>query len=268
MGKCLFYSFEKFLIMFKKLKNDFNYQIKFLQLINLILSVFGIIYLTINFNFLYFITAIITFLIFGVIGANAGYHRYFSHRTYKTNRFFEIWLALIGTLATLGSIISWVAVHRYHHLHADTDKDPHSPKHIGKFKAYTYDWKRTEISKKFIRDVVQDKFIVFLHKNYFKVIFLYILILITIDPFLIFFAYCIPATGCLNGVAAVTVIGHIHGYTTHVTHDSAKNSWIANILSLGEGWHNNHHANPYNWKQGNKWWELDPPAWFISIIKK
>jgi stearoyl-CoA desaturase (delta-9 desaturase) len=77
-----------------------------------------------------------------------------------------------------------------------------------------------------------------------------------------------PATGCLNGVAAVTVIGHIHGYTNHQVNDSAKNSWIANIMSLGEGWHNNHHARPYQWKQGEKWWEIDPPSWFIKMVKK
>jgi stearoyl-CoA desaturase (delta-9 desaturase) len=254
--------------MLNKLKNDFNFQIKFLQLINLILLFVGIGYLILYFNTFYFTISIITFLIFGIIGANAGYHRYFSHRTYKTNRFFEIILAIIGTLATLGSIISWVAVHRYHHLHADTEKDPHSPKYIGAWRAYIYDWNRVSISKKFIRDVVEDKFIVFLHKNYFKVIFLYVSILFLIDPFLIIFAYAIPATGCLNGVAAVTVIGHIHGYTNHEVNDSAKNSWIANIFSLGEGWHNNHHAHPFQWKQGEKWWEIDPPSWVIKLIKR
>lgn len=246
---------------------SFNSQIKLLQLINLVASIIGIILLFINFNFFYLLAAILTFLLFGIVGANAGYHRYFSHRSYQTTRPVEIVMAIIGTLATLGSVISWVAVHRYHHITADTEKDPHSPRHIGWFRAYFYDWQRVDISKKFIRDVIKDPVIVFLHKHYFKVIFFYALLLALVDPLLVIFAYCIPATGCLNGVSAVTVIGHIHGYENHITNDTAKNSWIANIFSLGEGWHNNHHHRPFNWQQGERWWELDPPSWFIRAVK-
>lgn len=249
-------------------KKDFNTQIKSLQFVNLVLTVLGVLYLALNFSTFYFLTGILSFLLFGVIGANAGYHRYFSHRTYETYRPVQYLLAVVGTLATLGSIISWVGLHRYHHLHADTEKDPHSPRHIGWWRAYTYDWNRTEFNRKFIRDVLQDPLIVFLHKHYFKVIVVYIVLLGCIDPLLVIFAYCLPATGCLNGVAAVTVIGHIHGYTNHKVNDSSKNSWIANIMSLGEGWHNNHHAHPYNWKQGENWWEIDLPAQFIKLVKK
>jgi stearoyl-CoA desaturase (delta-9 desaturase) len=252
----------------KSLKNDFNSQIKSLQFINLILSLVGITYLIVNPDLVYFLTAIFTFLLFGIVGANAGYHRFFSHRTYETYRPVEIFMAIIGTFATLGSIISWVAVHRYHHVHADSDKDPHSPRHIGWWRAYTYDWKRAEISKKFIKDVVRDPVVVFLHKNYFTVIFSYVILLLLINPWLVVFAYCIPATGCLNGVAAVTVIAHIKGYETYKTNDTAKNCWIANIMSLGEGWHNNHHAHPNQWQQGEQWWEIDPPSWFIRMVKK
>lgn len=247
---------------------NFNTKIKILQLINLGLTLLGIVYLLFNFNQTYLIVSIFGFLIFGIIGANAGYHRYFSHRSYTTSKLVESIMAIVGTFATLGSVISWVAVHRYHHLHADTEKDPHSPKYIGWWEAYTYNWKKTEISKKFIKDVTQNPLIVFLHKNYFKVIFLYVILLAIIDPLLIIFAYSIPATGCLNGVSAVTVIGHKHGYISHQTNDTAKNSWIANLFSLGEGWHNNHHAHPYKWQQGEKWWEIDPPAMFIKLIKK
>jgi len=250
------------------MRRNFNHQIKLLQLLNATLSCVGIVYLVLHPGMYYASIAIFSFLLFGIIGANAGFHRYFSHRSYKTNRPMEIILAVVGTLATLGSIISWVAVHRYHHQHADTEMDPHSPRHIGWFKAYTYNWKRVDISRKYIADVIKDPVIVFLHKHYFKVIFLYVIILSIIDPLLIIFAYAIPATGCLNGVASVTVIGHIHGYETHQTKDTAKNSWIANILSLGEGWHNNHHAHPGSWKQGEKWWEIDPPGLFIRMIKK
>jgi fatty-acid desaturase len=252
----------------QRFRSDFNTQIKVVQLINIMVSVFGLGYLILVGNLTYGLIALLTFLIFGIIGANVGLHRYFSHRSFKTGRPVEIILAVIGTLTTLGSIISWVAVHRYHHQHADSIEDPHSPRHIGWWRAYTYQWNRTNISRKYIRDVASDSVIIFLHRHFFKVILVYVALLAIIDPWLIIFAYCIPATGCLNGVAAVTVIGHIHGYRTHETNDTARNSWIATIFSLGEGWHNNHHAHGYKWKHGERWWELDPPSWIIRMIKQ
>lgn len=242
--------------------------IKKVQLVNLILAAAGVVYLFLNWNTAYFLTSLLVFLLFGIVGVNAGYHRYFSHKSYDTYRPIAIIMAVIGTLATLGSLISWVAIHRYHHLHADKEEDPHSPKHIGAFRAYIYDWKRTNISKKFMRDLIGDPVVMFLHRHYFKVIFAYIILLVLIDPMLVIFAYAIPATGCLNGVSAVTVISHIHGYKNHPYNDDAKNSWISSVLSLGEGWHNNHHVAPYKHKQGEKWWEFDPPYWFIYLIKK
>ncbi len=252
----------------QSLRSDFNTQIKLFQLFNLMVSIFGLIYMFLTQSWNYGLIALVTFLIFGIVGANVGLHRYFSHRSFKVSRPVEITLAVIGTLTTLGSIISWVAIHRYHHQHADTVEDPHSPRHIGWWKAYTYQWNRANISRKYIRDVASDPVITFLHRHFFKVVISYIIILAIINPWLVVFAYCIPATGCLNGVAAVTVIGHIHGYRTYETSDTARNSWIATIFSLGEGWHNNHHAHGYKWKQGEKWWEIDPPSWVIRMIKQ
>lgn len=241
--------------------------IKAIQLLNVLLTLIGIWYLCVNFTWFYFLVTTVVFLIFGIVGVNAGYHRYFSHKSYRTYKPMAWCMAIIGTLATLGSLISWVAIHRYHHLHADKEEDPHSPKYIGWFKAYTYDWKRTNISKKFIRDILQDPLVMFLHRHYWKVIVCYVALLAIIDPLLVIYAYAIPATGCLNGVSAVTVISHIHGYKNHEHYDDAKNSWIASLLSLGEGWHNNHHVAPYKWKQGEKFWEIDPASWFIKLIK-
>ena len=251
----------------QRLRSDFNTQIKTLQLINILLTAIGLGYLVTDFSWLYFATGLVSFLVFGIVGANVGLHRYFSHRTFKTSRFFEYVLAITGTLTSLGSIISWVAIHRYHHLHADTELDPHSPRHIGWWRAYSYDWNRAQISKKFIRDLIGDPLITFCHKHYFKILFVYASMLALIDPWLIVFAYAVPATGCLNGVSAVTVVGHIHGYVTHPVNDTSRNSWIACIFSLGEGWHNNHHAHPYQWQQGEQWWEIDPPSWIIRLIR-
>lgn len=252
---------------FYRLRTDFNTQIKSLQLINILLAMVGVIYQITDFNWYYFAVATISFVWFGIVGVNAGLHRYFSHHSFQINRFWQLIMAVTGTIATLGSIISWAAIHRYHHLHADTAEDPHSPKHIGAWRAYTYDWKRASIPKKFVRDLINDPMIIFLHRNYFKVVFAYIFLIAVIDPWLVIFAYAIPATLCLNSVSSITVIGHVHGYVNHEVNDTSKNSWIACIFTLGE-WHNNHHAHPNRWCQGERWWEIDPPSWFIRLIKK
>ena len=254
--------------MINKRMRNINVSIKQVQLFNVILSIVGIAYLCYSFNYVYALTSLFIFLLFGIVGVNSGYHRYFSHRSYQTYRPVVILMAVIGTLASLGSLLSWVAVHRFHHLHADKEEDPHSPKQIGWWNAYTYNWKRTTISRKFMKDLIGDSVIMFLHRHYYKVILSYVILLMLIDPWLAIYAYAIPAVGCLNGVSAVTVISHIHGYKNHTYNDDAKNSWIATLFSLGEGWHNNHHVAPAKWQQGEKWWELDPPSWFIRLVKK
>ena len=87
-----------------------------------------------------------------------------------------------------------------------------------------------------------------------------------INPWLVVWCYCLPACGSYLAISAVTVIGHMHGYKTFDVNDNARNSWITSLLSLGEGWHNNHHARSFDHRNGYKWWELDPAAWVIEHI--
>jgi fatty-acid desaturase len=87
-------------------------------------------------------------------------------------------------------------------------------------------------------------------------------------PLAVIFGYCIPASLCLHSSSAIIVIAHRHGYKTHKCRDESRNSWIANIITLGEGWHNNHHARPYAWSNWERWWEWDIPAIIIWMVKK
>ena len=89
-----------------------------------------------------------------------------------------------------------------------------------------------------------------------------------INPWLIIWCYAVPACGGYMMISSATVIAHMHGYIVIPTKDSAKNSWIASLLSLGEGWHNYHHARAGDYRHGHKWWELDPAAWIIEHIVK
>ena len=247
--------------------SDFNFKIRALQFVNHLLVVAGFIslfYGIIGINYLYI--GAVAYVWFVMIGTCVGLHRYFGHRSFKTTRYWEYILGISGTLSTVGTIIGWSGLHRYHHAHTDTLEDPHNPHEIGYFNAWFYNWKPSKFTRNFIRIELKDPLTVFLHKHYFKVIFAYIILLALINPWLVIWCYCLPACGSYLAISAVTVIGHVHGYTNHKIADTSKNSWITSVLSLGEGWHNNHHAVPGNYRQGEKWWELDPSAWIIKNI--
>jgi stearoyl-CoA desaturase (delta-9 desaturase) len=248
--------------------SNFNIKIRSLQFANHLAALAGIICLCLGYISIDYLWIGIAFYIwFVLIGSAVGLHRYFSHRSFVTNKFWHYALGITGTLCTVGSIIGWAGLHRYHHVTSDTEMDPHDPRRIGLWNAWTYRWNPSRFTKKYIRMELQDPMIVFLHKNYFKVIIAYVVLLAVINPWLVVWCYCIPACGSYLGISAVTVIGHLHGYKTHqIKDDQARNSWIASILSLGEGWHNNHHAHPYDRRQGHLPWELDPAAWIIENI--
>jgi stearoyl-CoA desaturase (delta-9 desaturase) len=107
----------------------------------------------------------------------------------------------------------------------------------------------------------------FIHRNYFLLVVLYATVLLLIDWKLLVFVMAIPAVGCFHGASVIAVIPHLNtwgSYRNHNSGDSSKNSAIAWIFSLGEGWHNNHHNNPRNYRSGEKWWELDHSAFIIK----
>lgn len=245
----------------------FNKLIRALQLINFFVSVLGLTLIAFGIvSTSYAGAAIFSSLVFGILGANIGLHRLVAHRSFKTNFYFEAVLSFIGTLTTMGSTISWSGIHRYHHKHSDTKTDPHSPVEIGAFPAWVGLWKPVLISPRIVSDLIHSPLHRFLHKNYFKVIFTYVFVLAIFDPILVIFAYCFPASFCLQGSSFVTVFCHRWGRRAHETSDNSRNNWIASIMSLGEGWHNSHHANPSRYYHGEKWWEFDLSALIIKYI--
>jgi len=212
------------------------------------------------------------FLYTGIVGVNVGLHRYFSHQSFKTTEFKEKILLFSSILTSLGSPAMWCSVHRLHHTTSDQDKDPHNPKN-GILKTWFAVWPKLHIPKRFLTPFLATKELRFVHYNYFLISFSIIIILAMIDIKLAGFLYCLPAIGCFHGAAAIGVLPHLQGrwqlgYRTYETRDLSHNNWLASILALGEGWHNNHHANPGRWWQGEKWWEFDPPALMIKYFFK
>ena len=200
----------------------------------------------------------------------AGYHRYFSHRSYSTGRLFQFILAALAQSSAQKSVLWWAAKHRHHHLHSDTHRDVHSPRHkgfvyshLGWIFARRHD--ATDLVK--VADFASFPELRWLHK--FEVL-----------PAIALAAFCFlvggwsglvvgflwstvllyHATFCINSLA------HVHGRKRYVTGDDSRNNWLLALITMGEGWHNNHHAYQSSVRQGFRWWEIDVTFYILKTL--
>jgi fatty-acid desaturase len=211
---------------------------------------------------------------FASIGNSVGQHRYFAHKTFKTSKLWERLLILSATLASVSSVFGYIVTHREHHKHTDDALDPHSPHHMSTWRSWTLDLTDTgRWDLRNAKDWIKNKDVMDAHKYFFAYILLYIALLVIIDPMLVIYAYLVPASLCVWATGAFNTWGHGHGlrrlgYRTWDTQDKSVNHHLVNLITFGEGWHNNHHRNPGAWHQGEKWWEWDLNAWIIRLIKQ
>ncbi|MCC7274899.1 MAG: fatty acid desaturase [Alphaproteobacteria bacterium] len=197
----------------------------------------------------------------------AGYHRYFSHRAYATGRVFRFVLAFLAQSSTQKSVLWWAAKHRHHHLHSDTAEDVHSPRrkgfvyaHVGWIFARKHD--ATDLAR--VADLARHRELLWLHR-FEQVPGLALAVLCYLVagwPGLVvgFFWSTVllyHATFCINSLA------HVHGSRRYVTGDDSRNNWLLALLTLGEGWHNTHHAYQSCVRQGFRWWEVDPTYYVL-----
>jgi stearoyl-CoA desaturase (delta-9 desaturase) len=174
-------------------------------------------------------------------------------------------LSVAAYLSLTGSPIGWVSVHRRHHQYSDTVNDPHSPQQLGwrtLFTRYTFEFNKWEI-----RDLITNRYHLFLHNYYFGLIALWALTLYLISPTLMLFGFIIPGAFAIWASTTSNMFTHMWGYTNYKTKDTSKNLWWMALLTFGEGWHNNHHRTPTRWSFKVKWWEVDTSGAIIKLIK-
>jgi stearoyl-CoA desaturase (delta-9 desaturase) len=243
-------------------------KIRYLQLANHVLALAGIIFVACtNMWYLLGISLAIGF-IFCVIGINIAFHRYLTHQSFETHPLIEKVLLVVGCLCLIGSPLGWAVSHINHHAYADNDGDPYSPHRIKFWDFLMTRFEPVKHQRLGVKRLLQNKTVVLLHDNYFTVIIVYCALLACIDPLLIIFAWVIPSLIALYLLLANNIVCHMYGYRNFETNDKSVNSIIMSILTFGEGWHNNHHADASKWQQSVKWWELDPTSWIIRVIKK
>ena len=200
----------------------------------------------------------------------AGYHRYFSHRAYSTSRTFQFILAFLAQSSAQKSVLWWAAKHRHHHLHSDTEQDVHSPRHKG-FVYSHLGWifyrqhDATDLTK--VADFASYPELMWLHRLEVlpAIVVAGLCFLIAGWPGLVvgFFWSTVllyHATFCINSLA------HVHGRKRYVTGDDSRNNWLLALFTMGEGWHNNHHAYQSSARQGFRWWEIDVTYYVLVAL--
>ena len=205
-----------------------------------------------------------------IFAIGAGYHRYFSHRTYSTSRAFQFLLALLAQSSAQKSVLWWTAKHRHHHLHSDTAQDIHSPRHRGFWYSHL-GWifaRRhgdTDLTK--VADLACYPELMWLHRFELApavalAAFCYLVAGWSglVVGFFCSTALVYHATFCINSLA------HVRGRKRYVTGDDSRNNWLLAIFTMGEGWHNNHHAYQSSVRQGFRWWEIDPTYYLLRML--
>lgn len=223
------------------------------------------------------VTAVMWVLISG-LGVAVGYHRVFSHKTHTLPVWKENILLFFAALAGQGSSIFWVAVHRgYHHPHADTETDVHSP--VTKslwvsFFGWTINERAKNISMKYSIDLIRKPNHVWFNDHVFKILWLVPIVVALFDWKLSLVGFCLATGLGLLQDNLVNIFGHkkgFIGYRNFDTNDQSQNNFWLGYFGWGQGWHNNHHARPARYDFGSstsgKWWEFDPCRlwlWFLG----
>ena len=217
------------------------------------------------------LVSILMYVFIGCFGISIGYHRLLTHRSFKTNKFWEYFCSIWGALAFTGSAIGWVGMHRDHHKYSDKPGDPHSPHEFGpKMLLATYAY---EVNRWKIRYLIFDTFHVFMHKWYYGLLILWLAVWYAIGGLeLMMHVALIPGVISVWVSTTSNYMNHKWGYINFQTTDKSRNNWLNALFTFGEGWHNNHHARPGNYDFGSgtsgKWWEFDIGARVIELIKK
>jgi fatty-acid desaturase len=234
--------------------------------------------------------AIIGVFVFGSGGINLCYHRLLSHRSFSCPLWLEHTLAMLAVCCVQDTPARWVATHRMHHHRADDQADPHSPlvnlfwSYIGWLFLENTDLCRGVAYDRYARDIVRDKFYRWIERA---------VVWITLGQSLVYFAFGFLVELLLGGTlseaaqfgASVWLWGvvirtilvwhitwcgnsfpHLFGYRNYETDDNSRNNMLVAIITNGEGWHNNHHADPSSASNQHRWWEFDLTYLFLRLL--
>jgi stearoyl-CoA desaturase (delta-9 desaturase) len=208
--------------------------------------------------------------VFRIFAIGAGYHRYFAHRAFRTSRIFQYALAFFAQTSAQRGVLWWAAHHRRHHKYSDTELDVHSPVLRSFFYAHV-GWIFVPRNGPTNHDAIRD----FSRYPELRWLDRYELVpattlavatwLIAGWPGLIV-GFCWSTVCLWHATFSINSLAHVFGRRRYVTGDQSRNNWFLAILTMGEGWHNNHHAYQASARQGFRWWEYDPTFYILKAL--
>lgn len=199
----------------------------------------------------------------------AGYHRYFSHKSFRLNRFWQFVLAFGGTMASQKGPLWWAAHHRNHHRFSDTERDVHSPKrgfwwsHVGWILCDKYN--QADLTQ--IRDFSKYPEIRFINKHDWIGPWALALVCVAIGGWSgLLIGFFLSTVLLWHVTFTVNSVAHVMGRRDYETTDTSRNTLLVALATGGEGWHNNHHRYPWSARQGFRWWQIDVTYYVLRAL--
>ena len=207
-----------------------------------------------------------------MVVVTAGYHRYFSHRSFKTSRVFQFLLAFGAQSSAQKGVLWWASHHRWHHKHSDTPEDTHSARQRGFWYAHL-GWilgpSNNTTKLELVGDLAKYPELRFLNGKAMQLM-----------PALVYAVACLALGGVhglvwgflvstvllWHGTFTINSLAHLFGRRRYQTTDDSRNSMALALLTTGEGWHNNHHHYQSSARQGFRWWEIDVTYYVLRLL--
>jgi len=197
-----------------------------------------------------------------------GYHRYFSHKSYKTSRAFQFVLGFGGCTAAQKGPLWWAGHHRIHHRFADTVDDPHTPRkgfwwsHMG----WILSDDTSTAPARSMKDFEQYPELRFISKHDWIAPWSLAVLCFVLGGWSgLFIGFVLSTVLLWHATFLINSLAHVFGSRRYATEDTSRNNFLLAVLTMGEGWHNNHHKSAYVARQGLKWWEIDV-TWYVLVV--
>jgi len=218
-----------------------------------------------------------------MFGITAFYHRYFSHRAYKAGRFWQFLFALLGNASAQRGPLWWAAHHRHHHRYADHEEDVHSPVRHGFWWSHMI-WLTTQANfptrKKYVQDWAKFPELVWINRFDTVVPLMLALSLYAVGewlasqaphlgtngPQMLIWGFFVSTVVLFHGTCTINSLDHMIGTRRYETTDTSRNNPLLALITLGEGWHNNHHYYAVSARQGFFWWEIDITYYVLVFL--
>ena len=225
------------------------------------------------------LTGAVALYLIRMFAITAFYHRYFSHRSFRTSRPLQYVFALLGASAAQQGPLWWASKHRHHHRYSDQPEDLHSPRQSGFFRSHI-GWvplkKNVATDYTLIPDFARYPELVWINENHILVPFALGVFTFAVGELcahfvphwgtnglqMLIWAFFISTVALYHGTFTINSLCHVWGSRRYATRDDSRNNFWLALITLGEGWHNNHHYYATSVRQGFYWWELDV-SWYV-----